>query len=163
MKLPACLYCERPLTIEEWLHPARDANGDECLCCCECDMEQHYFACCLCREYSHEADKPPLLVVSDPGVPDDIAPGVFRITQYPFCTHALIGSGWLHSNSVVRLADLPAGVDTDGYPCGFVCWECQQRFWPRWRRTAWAIWRGIRAWAWRVRAFGVDDGALICP
>ena len=57
----------------------------------------------------------------------DVQPGVYKVLSQPYCTHALIGHGWLHPRALKRIADLNPDMDGEGYPCGHLCLECQKK------------------------------------
>ena len=91
------------------------------------------FECCLCGEYDRAAVQHEMLVVAEPtpalGGGKDVEPGIYVITKAPYFGGALCGPSYLFDDSLERLADLPNGIETNGFPCGHLCGECHPRGW----------------------------------
>jgi hypothetical protein len=98
-----------------WIESAKDwltyEETFECRNCCEREDHRHRGA---------------LLVVFDA---DDVGlddAGLYLIKRWPFYTSPI--SSWLHADALLRLGDVPPGVEKDGYyPCGFLCGTCSAR------------------------------------
>lgn len=101
--------------------------NDEPLCYdCYCEKR---FICCLCEEYGNIKDQHNMVVVFDPedaGV-GEMKPGIYRVTDEPYFTHAVIGSGWLHEWAIEWIVEIPKDADADGYPCDHLCLKCQKK------------------------------------
>jgi hypothetical protein len=117
-----CSYCGDPLDLEESQSPRIDPDDDTPVCD-ECWHDKFEFTCCRCCEYGDVADQHNLLIVfEDIG---KVIPGVYKVIDRPYYTHAMIGSGWLHEWALERIADLNPDMDGNGYPCGHLCLNCQ--------------------------------------
>lgn len=117
-----CCLCGDPLDGEEADNPYLD-DGD--VICNDCYHERYEFTCCCCAEYGHVDDQHKLLVVFEET--SRVTPGIYRIGILPYYTDCLIGSGWLHPESLTRIADLNPDMDGNGYPCGHLCARCQSK------------------------------------
>jgi hypothetical protein len=56
-----------------------------------------------------------------------IGRGVYRVSDMPYYGGSMIGESYLFADALKRLCSLPEGVDTDGYPVGHLCKDCQER------------------------------------
>ena len=100
-----------------WCEVCKDSipnDDDEGITDCFCCSEQHHM---------HEGG---LIAVEDEYLSELDEPGVYRTTRWPFYTNGLVGGGYLHEDSVERVADLPADVRSD-FAAGSLCPACAAR------------------------------------
>lgn len=124
-----CSWCKQWLSDEERESPRKDPDGKK-PCCDECYHEHFEFTCCCCCNYGDNEDQHNMLVVfqecSSMGGPSrEVFPGVYKVNVGPYHGSCMIGSGWLYSDKLERIADLNPGMDGEGYPFGHLCLECQ--------------------------------------
>ena len=115
-----CCQCREMFDPEE-MDSRPDEDGDPI--CCDCYHAEYEFTCCCCCEYGDVKDQHNLLVVFEEV--SKVQPGIYKITQFPYHTHAMIGHGWLHPESLERIADVGPRMDGNGYQCGHLCKGCQ--------------------------------------
>jgi hypothetical protein len=123
-----CRWCGNALSEEEADSPRRDDDNDPI--CDECWHNEYEFTCCWCQNYENVAHQD-YLVISEPTPAMGLGPGygplnmgVYKIVDSPYFGGPLIGLGYLFANALEFVADLPDGIDTNGYPCGHLCREC---------------------------------------
>jgi len=138
-----CTHCGEPLNDEEAASPRRDEDGDVGILCDECWHLQYEFTCCRCEEYDHVKVQHRYLVVFEKtyGLYGDVAPGLYRITRFPYHGGPIIGTPWLENGSLERIGDIPKRamwnpisgsydrieqVPQGNYPCGHLCSHCQE-------------------------------------
>ena len=126
-----CSFCGDALDIEESGNPHTDPNDGEPVCD-DCYHEHFEFTCCDCQEYGDVKDQHNLLVVFEEvdscgGPTRKVAPGVYRIKEGPYHGGPIIGSGYLYGGNLKRIADVNPDMGGNGYPCGHLCLECQNR------------------------------------
>jgi hypothetical protein len=112
--------------------PFEDAIDGEVFWCEVCkdyfpdEDDEGITDCCCCSEQHHMHDGDLIVVADEDRAGIDDA-GVYRPTRRPFFTVGLIGSGYLHEDALVRVADLPDDVRMDGYAAGSLCQDCAAR------------------------------------
>jgi len=119
-----CTYCEEPLTADE-LEAPHQRDGD--MYCDDCWSDNFEFICCLCRNLEDDEYQHRFLVVTEPTDAEcgkTVAPGVYEIVETPYYGGPIIGRLHMFADSIRRVADLPAGIDADGCPCGHLCRGC---------------------------------------
>lgn len=119
-KVTQCTLCGKEFDAEELDSPRTDEDGDPI--CDDCYHEHYEFTCRCCQNYGDVKDQHNLLVVFKET--SGVLPGIYA-TKGTYCTHALIGEGWLHPGALARIADVNPDMDGEGYPCGHLCLECQ--------------------------------------
>lgn len=122
-----CSYCGNNLNEDGLENPLTDDERD--LMCDECYNDHYEFTCCWCQEYGNKKDQHKMVVVFDDekaGVPT----GVYRVTDLDYYIISAFGDGWLHDWAIERIGDIPDGADSNGYPCGHLCAECQKKVIP---------------------------------
>jgi hypothetical protein len=119
-----CRWCGKNLDWEEAENPRRDGDGDPI--CDNCWHDYYEFTCCWCQNYDEIQHQNYLAIVeptrSEYGV---LGIGIYKIIDAPYFGGPLIGQGYLFADSLEFAAKLPDGIDTNGYPCGHLCRECQ--------------------------------------
>lgn len=91
--------------------------------CESCYQAEHAFHCCMCDNHDcHEA--PGRLAVMTRGE-GKLKRGLYRITSWPFYANGMI-EGFLFEGSFERVGEVPKKANTDGYPMGFLCVECEK-------------------------------------
>ncbi len=138
-----CTRCGRDLDEEEAADPRRDEDVDDGILCDECYHEHYEFECCRCGNYDHVKVQHRFLVVfvETNGLFGPVAPGLYRITEFPYYGGPIIGDGWLENHALERAGDIPLRkawnletrdfdliepVPMDDYPCGHLCGHCQE-------------------------------------
>lgn len=102
-----------------------DSEGTDDLCG-GCYVDEYCFCCVWCEEYGDVADQHAYVVVFDA---DDVGvklPGLYRITHTPYYSQSMMGGGMLFRSCIAWQGFLPEMQD-EGYPCGHLCKECQER------------------------------------
>jgi len=93
--------------------------------------------CARCRDELHVHAGRTLFVATgeieldeDGNAAEDIehglVPGCYRILKFPYYADGMI-EGHVIKHALERVADLPDGLDTDGYPCGHLCDGCSAK------------------------------------
>lgn len=103
---------------------AVDGNVSWCEICDAYVDEDETSPCCVCEKDTHiHLGSAVALVDPREGCIDGEA-GVYAVLHQPFMTSGLIGCGHFHDDSLARVADLPANVDTSGYAGAPICRSC---------------------------------------
>jgi hypothetical protein len=119
-----CDYCGRALTAEEAEEPMPPYGP----ICNDCYCEQAHFACSWCEACGEVADQDRYIMVFDADAALVPLPGLYRVETTPYATQGLIGSGWLHPETLTWLGFVASlQEDPEGYPCGHLCAPCQTR------------------------------------
>jgi hypothetical protein len=97
-------------------------------CCDNCYLD-NTFECCACHERDSETSQRQMLVIS--GNVRFLSAGrakhgIYRVIKCPYYGGPIIGECHLYDESLEYLMALPPGIDTDDYPCGHLCRQCQQ-------------------------------------
>jgi len=123
-----CWQCETPLAPEYNGDDDAGYERDGDLWCYECYTEKYQFICAWCEDFGDVDDQHQYLLVFDAEEAGLDVPGVYRVTDLPYYTSALIGGGWMWQQSLQYLGPLPRTVQPEyqEYPCGHLCLECQR-------------------------------------
>ena len=110
--------------------PFEDAHEGDVLWCdvCQEDIpdDEDDITDCFCCSEQHHMHEGGLIAVVDEGMAELDEPGVYRTTRWPFYTNGLVGGGYLHEDSLERVADLPDDVHSD-FAAGSLCPACAAR------------------------------------
>lgn len=121
-----CEWCGEPLTIEEIEYPPKEG-----LICDDCYHDHYEFECCICCNYGHVDHQHDFLVVGGKGVRwcgrGPVHRGIYAVLKGPYFGGPMIGSGYLFREALKKVAKLPPKLRMDGYPCGHLCKECQNK------------------------------------
>lgn len=105
---------------EEFDEDSRRGLGDSDVLCEDC-YENNTNECQLCHERVEDTDTSPfILVKAEFGSTGHRPPGIYRVTDRPFMTCPMIGSGWLHGGDVVFVDKLPEfgrAYEISGHVC----------------------------------------------
>ena len=123
-ELPVCEYCGNRLTDEEIEYPPGAGPEEGELICEDCYHERYEFTCCWCQNYDLDEYQHVFLVLTEKV--DDFKPGVYRIVAKPYYADGMI-EGFILPHAIERVCAVPDGVDTEGYPAGHLCRECQTK------------------------------------
>jgi hypothetical protein len=109
--------------------PFEDAHEGDVLWCdvCQEDIpdDDDDITDCFCCSEQHHMHEGGLIAVVDADMSELDEPGVYRTTEWPFYTNGLVG-GYLHEDSLERVADLPDDVSSD-FAAGSLCPACASR------------------------------------
>lgn len=127
--LRRCTWCDDLLGLDTTEQPRRDDGGG--VMCDECHHEHFEFWCCWCQNYGDRDIQHDMVVVigeveNADGDRGNMPRGVYRVCAGPYYCSAIF-DGWFYGDALKRLADVPDGVDTGGYPAGHLCADCQAR------------------------------------
>lgn len=91
--------------------------------CESCYRAERAFRCCACDNHDCHDAPGRLAVVAEEvqGLP----PGLYKITRWPFYADGII-EGHIYEDTFERVGDAPESADTDGYPIGFLCSDCEK-------------------------------------
>jgi hypothetical protein len=121
----SCTTCGTRLYDEHEITCAREnAAYDDELVCDVCACERDHFLCCRCQECGEQADQHTYVVVVDPEAAGVALPGLYRVEHLPYYWGGWIGGGALWPQAMTWLG-LLEGMETEGYPCGHLCADCQ--------------------------------------
>ena len=139
-QLMRCSECDNDLTGEEREAPhyttgdtgtAAEVLCDDCFCE---SYEPWEFRCVLCENLEHIAyrDRIGDLFVVAGECTDQwghvMQRGIYRILEHPYYGGPLLSKHYVFSGAMSYLDELPADVNTDGWPAGHCCRECAQRY-----------------------------------
>jgi hypothetical protein len=82
--------------------------------------------CSACGEIEYTTHQHAILVWNaSRSVQDDMRAGLYRIKSGTYCLQPMIGMGHIIRRNLEYICRLPPGIDTDGYPAGHLCTDCQ--------------------------------------
>jgi hypothetical protein len=125
-----CAWCDKQLEGEEIENP--NICDGETLCddCYDDWRSENESLCCCCQEgfLSDEIGHPGQLIASVDYDATDLQDGLWQILDLPLYCSPLIGGGFFFKDSVAFIRRLPLRIDTDGYPCGYLCQKCSDKW-----------------------------------
>lgn len=119
-------YCESCDCLgDSWSESFEYVKSKEMRLCESCYRAEHAFECCKCENHDcHEAPGRLAVLTEKYG---ELEPGLYRIKSWPFYADGMI-EGYLFEDAFERIGDAPNEVDTEGYPVGFLCCDCESPY-----------------------------------
>lgn len=127
LQLP-CTSCGERIPLDEMDNMSRDPDGDPI--CDRCYFDRYHFECSLCSEYEHNRHQHNVMVVYENDVIRGQKPGLFQIVNLPYFMDGMI-EGYVIETAVSRVAKLPKGAQSSGWPAGQLCRRCVKKHVPR--------------------------------
>ena len=119
-----CAFCGDPIDA---INDAYESEDGELLCA-DC-YEDEIYMCARCRESAWMRVREKIgaiLVVFDDDL--EVPPGLYRIHRHPYYRNPMIGRCELLEDCLTRVADVPADMKRDWYPCGHLCEQCAKPY-----------------------------------